>query len=105
MGPLAIFVHMASVWVPFTSESKEAIASYDEIIREIRLGLQECGRRVGVFIRKKRRLADAQRKADYITTYLPAIAEALRDLLDLDEEETSTVAEVLADTLRRSRKL
>ena len=28
-GPLVIFVHMASVWVPFTSESKEAIADYD----------------------------------------------------------------------------
>src|SRR2546425_2195282 len=25
-GPMVIFVHMASVWVPFTSESKEAIA-------------------------------------------------------------------------------
>ncbi|HEX2972955.1 MAG TPA: DNA topoisomerase VI subunit B, partial [Tepidisphaeraceae bacterium] len=29
-GPLVILVHMASVWVPFTSESKEAIADYDE---------------------------------------------------------------------------
>ncbi|HET6675048.1 MAG TPA: DNA topoisomerase VI subunit B, partial [Nitrospiraceae bacterium] len=28
-GPMVIFVHMASVWVPFTSESKEAIADYD----------------------------------------------------------------------------
>jgi len=31
-GPMVIFVHMASVWVPFTSESKEAIAEYDEIL-------------------------------------------------------------------------
>src|SRR5213080_593269 len=30
-GPMVILVHMASVWVPFTSESKEAIAEYDEI--------------------------------------------------------------------------
>ena len=27
-GPVTVMVHMASVWVPFTSESKEAIASY-----------------------------------------------------------------------------
>jgi len=105
VGPLAIYVHMASVWVPFTSESKEAIASYDEIIREIRLGLQECGRRVGLHIRKHRRLIEAKRKADYITKYLPAIAEALRDLLDLDAKETEQVAGVLEDTLRRSRKV
>src|SRR5262249_17623318 len=30
-GPVTVMVHMASVWVPFTSESKEAIASYPEI--------------------------------------------------------------------------
>ena len=31
-GPLVLLIHIASVWVPFTSESKEAVASYDEII-------------------------------------------------------------------------
>src|SRR5690606_36922353 len=40
-APLVVMVHMASVWVPFTSESKEAIADYDEIRAEIKLGLQE----------------------------------------------------------------
>ena len=47
-GPMVIFVHMASVWVPFTSESKEAIADYDEIQKEITLALRECGRRLGI---------------------------------------------------------
>ena len=41
-GPMVIFVHMASVWVPFTSESKEAIADYDEIQKEITLALREA---------------------------------------------------------------
>jgi DNA topoisomerase-6 subunit B len=40
-GPMVVFVHMGSVWVPFTSESKEAIADYDEIRKEIKLALQE----------------------------------------------------------------
>ena len=30
IGPIVLVVHMASVWVPFTSESKEAIAHYEE---------------------------------------------------------------------------
>ena len=34
-GPVTVMVHMASVWVPFTSESKEAIASYPEIQKEL----------------------------------------------------------------------
>jgi DNA topoisomerase VI subunit B len=49
LGPVVILVHMASVWVPFTSESKEAIAHYPEIIKEMSFALQECGRRLSVF--------------------------------------------------------
>ncbi|NIP40567.1 MAG: DNA topoisomerase VI subunit B, partial [Candidatus Aenigmarchaeota archaeon] len=45
--PLAMFVHLVSVWVPFTSESKEAVASYPVIIKEIKLALQECARKLG----------------------------------------------------------
>src|SRR3984885_15717584 len=43
VGPLAIVVHLASVWVPFTSEAKEAVAHYDDLLREAKLATQ--GRR------------------------------------------------------------
>ena len=46
VGPMALLVHIASVWVPFTSESKEAVAHYPEIIKEIQLAAQECGRKL-----------------------------------------------------------
>ncbi|HIJ18120.1 TPA: DNA topoisomerase VI subunit B, partial [Candidatus Woesearchaeota archaeon] len=55
VGPAVIVVHMASAWVPFTSESKEAIAHYQEIIKEIKLALQECGRQLGMYVRRKSR--------------------------------------------------
>ena len=45
------------------------------------------------------------RGTDYITTYLPPIAEALRDLLDLNERQTARVTTVLGDTLRKSRSV
>ena len=32
-APLVILVHIASVWVPYTSEAKEAIAAYPEIVQ------------------------------------------------------------------------
>ena len=48
-GPMVIFVHMASVWVPFTSESKEAIADYDEIRKEIKLALARVRPAAGSF--------------------------------------------------------
>ena len=62
VGPMVVFVHMASVWVPFTSESKEAIAHYDEIIKELKLALQECGRKLGTHIRKGKKLAGEFKK-------------------------------------------
>ncbi len=66
LGPALILVHIASVWVPFTSESKEAIAHYPEIIREITFALQECGRRLSVFLSRRRREAEQERKRNYI---------------------------------------
>jgi DNA topoisomerase-6 subunit B len=103
-GPVLIAVHMASVWVPFTSESKEAIASYPEIIREVKLGLQECGRRLEAFIRKGRREAEAKRKKDYIKSYLPHIGIGLREILRFNDREEKKVLNLLTDILEKSRE-
>jgi DNA topoisomerase-6 subunit B len=75
-GPLVVFVHMASVWVPFTSESKEAIADYDEIRREIKLALQECGRRLGVFLRRRERAQREFRRRNIFELYIEEVVEA-----------------------------
>ena len=103
-GPLTIVVHMASVWVPFTSESKEAIASYPEIVKEIRLALQECGRKLGKHVRKTVRIHQELKKRSYIEKYIPAIGEALRDILELKERQVSKACANLKDILQRSRK-
>ena len=72
-GPMVIFVHMASVWVPFTSESKEAIAEYDEIHKEITLALRECGRRLGAFLRRRERAASEHRRRNIFALYIEEI--------------------------------
>lgn len=104
-GQVMLMVHIASVWVPFTSESKEAIAHYPEIIKEIKLAVQECGRRLGMHVRKQRRIREEMVKRGYIETYLPHIGEALRDILALKDNQVETVVERLKDTLEKSRKL
>ncbi len=103
-APMLVIVHIASVWVPFTSESKEAIAHYPEIIKEIKLGLQECGRRLGRFIRKGIRAREEAKKTSYIEQYIPHIGIALREILALPDKDERKVVEKLKDTLRRSRK-
>ncbi len=104
-APMMIMVHMASVWVPFTSESKEAIASYDEITKEIKLALQECGRQIGIHISRKRKNADELKKRNYIQMYIPHIGIALKQILGLSDKEEEATVNTLTDTLERSRKL
>jgi len=102
-GPLVIMVHIASVWVPFTSESKEAVARYPEILHEIRLALQTCGRRLAQHLSMRRREAEEGRKRGYIETYIPHIGIALKEMLKLNDKQENAVVETLTDTLRRSR--
>jgi DNA topoisomerase-6 subunit B len=70
-------VHVASVWVPYTSESKEAIEPYPEILREIRLGLQECGRELAQYLQRRMKLQREYERRVYIEKYLPHIGIAL----------------------------
>ena len=104
IGPCAVMVHIASVWVPFTSESKEAIANYPEIQKELRLGLQEAGRRLGTYIRKGQRLRKEFDKRSYIEKYIPHIGIALQEILDLSVPERDQTVKTLEDVLHKSRK-
>lgn len=104
IAPMAILIHIASVWVPFTSESKEAIASYPEILKEIKLALQICGRKLGVHIRKGKRLKREFDKRSHIEKYIPHIGIALQEILDLPDQERDHTVETLEDVLHSSRK-
>jgi len=102
-GPMILMVHVASVWVPFTSESKESVASYPEIAKEIRLALQDVGRKLGIFIRRGLREEDAEKKRSYIEKYIPHIGIALQEILGIDDKRKEKVCATLKDTLERSR--
>jgi DNA topoisomerase VI subunit B len=67
---------MASVWVPFTSESKEAIADYDEIRKEITLALREAGRRLGMFLKRRARAHDEYKRRNVFELYIDEVVGA-----------------------------
>ncbi len=102
LGPAVILIHMASVWVPFTSESKEAIAHYPEILREVTFALQEAGRRLAVFLSRRRREAEHTRKREYIERYLPHLALGLREILALNERQEARIVQRLHALLDRT---
>ena len=103
LGPMVIFIHIASVWVPFTSESKEAVAHYPEILKEIRLALMDCGRQVAMHISRTRRYMDQEKKKSYIEKYIPHIGESLKEILDLNKTEEERINTILKETLEKSR--
>jgi len=76
-GPISLMVHMASVWVPFTSESKEAVASYPEIEKELRLCLQAVGRKLGMYLRRRQKVKQEGERRSIFLRYLGEVADAV----------------------------
>lgn len=74
-APLVVMIHMASVWVPFTSESKEAIADYDEIRKEMRLALQECGRKLQTYLNRRKKMAREGERRSAFLRYIGEISK------------------------------
>jgi DNA topoisomerase VI subunit B len=103
IGPLVVMISISSVWVPYTSESKEAVAHYSEIIKELRLGLMEAGRRLQRFINKRKHYFDEAKKRSYIEKYLDPIQEALIEILGKKKSDPKKIEENLKYILEKSR--
>src|SRR5262245_46183998 len=84
-GPITVMVHMASVWVPFTSESKEAIAGYPEIMKDLRLGLQAVGRKLAMFLNRKNRVRQEGERREVFLRYLGEVATAVSSIKDYSD--------------------
>lgn len=84
VGPLVIMIHLASVWVPFTSESKEAIADFDEIRKEMKLALMICGRKLGMYLRKRQKMQKEAARRDVFERYIGEISKAIHAINGTD---------------------
>jgi len=91
LGPVLILVHVASTNVPFTSESKDAIAGIPEIEREITLVLQELGRELKTYLsqRDKNRLAEDRARA--VCAIIPDIASKVAEIVEMPVPDTSLI--------------
>jgi DNA topoisomerase-6 subunit B len=90
-GPVLILVHVASTSVPFTSESKDAIASIPEIEKEIVLALQDLGRDLKIFLsrRDKNRLQEDRARA--VCAILPELAEKVAEIVEKEPPDVSPI--------------
>ena len=75
VGPAIVMVHVASTNVPFTSESKEAIADIPVIRKEIENALRLCGRKLRTHVHKTARRSKIKEKFDIVQKILPVLAD------------------------------
>ena len=80
-GPAIILVHVASTKVPFTSEGKEAVASFPELQSEIGLALKLCARNLKSHLNKMDRKNKTHAKFEIVQEILPDMAKKAADHL------------------------
>ncbi|QCC47361.1 DNA topoisomerase VI subunit B [Halobellus limi] len=79
-GPAVIMIHVASTNVPFTSESKDAIANIPEIEDEIELAIREAARELKSYLNKRRSMQKRRKKQDVLGKILPEMADKLSEV-------------------------
>ena len=90
-GPAVLLVHVVSTKIPFTSESKDAIADVPEILAEVELGLKEIARKLRRYMTRQSALSERREKEEIIRKILPRIASKLSDILHQDEPDIAPV--------------
>ncbi|ERJ05150.1 Type 2 DNA topoisomerase 6 subunit B protein [Halorhabdus tiamatea SARL4B] len=104
-GPAVVMIHVASTNVPFTSESKDAIANIPEIEDEIELAIREAARELKSFLNERRSRRQRREKQDKLGTILPEMATKLaavtgRAELHIDDSLARIMNNVLLERQR-----
>jgi DNA topoisomerase-6 subunit B len=92
-GPVVILVHLASTNIPFTSESKDAVANIPEIKSEIENAIKEVARKLGTYKNKMNQLKKISDKEIVIRKLLPKLAMNIANIVD---RETPDIVPVIA---------
>jgi DNA topoisomerase-6 subunit B len=91
IGAILILVHVASTNVPFTSESKDAIASIPEIEKEIILALQDLGRDLKLFVSRRDKNKVAEDRARAVCAIIPEIAAKVSEIVEKPLVDTTPI--------------
>jgi len=105
IGKAVILAHIASTNIPYTSESKEAVAAIPEIVDEVRLAIQEAGRRLREYLERKERAIKKKKKEDVLNKILPLLARKLCEVLEEDEIEVDRVVARIMGNLHVEREV
>jgi len=104
VGPAIIVVHVASTNVPYTSESKEAIASVDEILNEIELAVRAVARKLKIHLDRREVLKKRKEKEEIISEILPLFVDKISKMLSKERPDISPIiAKIMGNVLIQTR--
>lgn len=105
VGPVILLIHVASINVPFTSESKDAIADIPVIKEEIDLAIKDVARKLKHYLSKQSNLKKRREKEIIITKVLPKMAVKVANILEKDVPDINPVVARIMGNLLVHRKV
>ena len=79
---MAIVVHIASVWIPFINESKEAVSQEEQITKEVQLAVMQCARNLNSYFLSINKVDHEEGRRRLFMGYIPEVANALSGILE-----------------------
>ncbi|APE95298.1 DNA topoisomerase VI subunit B [Halodesulfurarchaeum formicicum] len=99
-GPVVIMIHVASTNVPFTSESKDAVANVPEIEDELELALREAARDLKSHLNKRKSMRKRRQKQNVIADILPTMAAKVSSITGREPVDVSdSLARIMNNVL------
>ncbi|RQG89955.1 DNA topoisomerase VI subunit B [Natrarchaeobius halalkaliphilus] len=99
-GPAVLMVHVASTNVPFTSESKDAVANVPEIEDEIELAVREAARELKTYLNKRRSMQQRRKKQNVLGEILPEMAQKVAEVTGREEPDIGdAIARIMNNVL------
>jgi DNA topoisomerase VI B subunit len=82
-GPLKLIVNVSGPYVHlmFKSQSKNALADDEELLKEIKYCLEAIGRRLRVYINRKANIRKSEKRAGLIERYIPLFVQSAYNIV------------------------
>jgi len=81
-GPIKLLINISGPYVHlmFKSQSKNALADDDELIKEIKFCLEAIGRRLRIYLNRKANIRKIERRSGLIERYIPIFVQSLYNI-------------------------
>ncbi len=92
-GPIKLLVNVSGPFVHlmFKSQSKNALADDDELIKEMKFCLEAIGRRLRVYINRRANIYKNEKRASLIERYIPKFAESVYNIASNGESKFKSI--------------